>query len=65
VPVDMTTGTVTAGPVIASGTEAIRVAREFAASIAAGVASDPVAWKYHHVGNYLLNGTLPPNHGQI
>jgi hypothetical protein len=36
VPVDMTTGTVTA-----------------------------VAWKYHHVGNYLLNGALPPNHGQI
>ena len=26
---------------------------------------DPVAWKYHHVGNYLLNGALPPNHGQI
>ncbi len=20
---------------------------------------------YHHVGNYLLNGALPPNHGQI
>jgi SfnB family sulfur acquisition oxidoreductase len=26
---------------------------------------DPVAWKYRHVGNYLLNGALPPNHGQI
>ena len=26
---------------------------------------DPVAWKYHHVGNYLLNGALPPNHGHI
>ncbi len=26
---------------------------------------DPVAWKHHHVGNYLLNGALPPNHGQI
>ena len=26
---------------------------------------DPVAWKYHHVGNYLLNGAPPPNHGQI
>jgi SfnB family sulfur acquisition oxidoreductase len=26
---------------------------------------DPVAWKYHHVGNYLLNGVLPPNHGQL
>jgi hypothetical protein len=24
-----------------------------------------VAWKYHHVGNYLLNDVLPPNHGQI
>jgi hypothetical protein len=35
VPVDMTTGTVTAVPVVASG------------------------------GNYLLNSTLPPNHGQI
>ena len=26
---------------------------------------DPVDWKYHHVGNYLLNGGLPPNHGQL
>lgn len=26
---------------------------------------DPVSWKYHHVGDYLLNDTLPPNHGQI
>ena len=26
---------------------------------------DPVSWKYHHVGNYLLGGTPPPNHGQI
>jgi SfnB family sulfur acquisition oxidoreductase len=26
---------------------------------------DPVDWKYHHVGNYLLNDVLPPNHGQI
>jgi SfnB family sulfur acquisition oxidoreductase len=26
---------------------------------------DPVAWKHHHVGNYLLNDVLPPNHGQI
>ncbi|MGO9898325.1 MAG: SfnB family sulfur acquisition oxidoreductase [Solirubrobacteraceae bacterium] len=26
---------------------------------------DPVDWKYHHVGAYLLNGTLPPNHGQL
>jgi SfnB family sulfur acquisition oxidoreductase len=26
---------------------------------------DPVAWKYHHVGNYLLNDVLPPNHGQL
>lgn len=26
---------------------------------------DPVSWKYHHVGNYLLNDAFPPNHGQI
>jgi alkylation response protein AidB-like acyl-CoA dehydrogenase len=25
----------------------------------------PVAWKYHHVGNDLLNGARPPDHGQI
>ncbi|MBV9802943.1 MAG: SfnB family sulfur acquisition oxidoreductase [Solirubrobacterales bacterium] len=26
---------------------------------------DPVDWKYHHVGNFMLNGELPPNHGQL
>ena len=26
---------------------------------------DPVSWKYHHVGNFLLNDVLPPNHGQL
>jgi SfnB family sulfur acquisition oxidoreductase len=26
---------------------------------------DPVDWKYHHVGNFLLNHVLPPNHGQL
>jgi SfnB family sulfur acquisition oxidoreductase len=26
---------------------------------------DPVDWKYHHVGNYLLGDNLPPNHGQL
>ena len=26
---------------------------------------DPVDWKYQHVGNYLLNDALPPNHGQL
>jgi SfnB family sulfur acquisition oxidoreductase len=26
---------------------------------------DPGDWKYHHAGNFLLNGTLPPNHGQL
>jgi SfnB family sulfur acquisition oxidoreductase len=26
---------------------------------------DPVSWKYHHIGNYLLNDELPPNHGQL
>jgi alkylation response protein AidB-like acyl-CoA dehydrogenase len=28
-------------------------------------AHDPVAWKYHHIGNFLLNDVLPPNHGQL
>lgn len=26
---------------------------------------DPVDWKYHHAGNWLLSGVLPPNHGQL
>jgi alkylation response protein AidB-like acyl-CoA dehydrogenase len=26
---------------------------------------DPVDWEYHHVGNFLLNDALPPNHGQL
>jgi len=26
---------------------------------------DPADWKYHHTGNFLLNGALPPNHGQL
>jgi SfnB family sulfur acquisition oxidoreductase len=26
---------------------------------------DPADWKYHHAGNFLLNGALPPNHGQL
>ncbi|MGA2927092.1 MAG: acyl-CoA dehydrogenase family protein [Solirubrobacteraceae bacterium] len=26
---------------------------------------DPVDWKYQHVGDFLLNGVLPPNHGQL
>jgi SfnB family sulfur acquisition oxidoreductase len=26
---------------------------------------DPVDWKYHHVGNFLLNDAYPPNHGQL
>jgi SfnB family sulfur acquisition oxidoreductase len=26
---------------------------------------DPVRWKYHAVGNYYLNGTLPPRHAWI
>jgi SfnB family sulfur acquisition oxidoreductase len=26
---------------------------------------DPVDWKYHHIGNYLLSDILPPNHGQV
>ncbi len=28
-------------------------------------AHDPADWKYHHAGNWLLNGIAPPNHGQI
>jgi hypothetical protein len=31
----------------------------------ASVGHDPSAWKYHHLGNYLLNGALPPDRGQI
>lgn len=26
---------------------------------------DPADWKYHHVGNFLLNDALPPNHPQL
>lgn len=26
---------------------------------------DPVRWKYHHIGNFYLNGVLPPRHGAI
>ncbi|HEV3046475.1 MAG TPA: SfnB family sulfur acquisition oxidoreductase [Solirubrobacteraceae bacterium] len=26
---------------------------------------DPVRWKLQHVGRYTLNGTLPPQHGQL
>lgn len=26
---------------------------------------DPVRWKYHVVGNYLLNGVNPPRHGAL
>ena len=26
---------------------------------------DPARWKYHHVGNYYLNGVLPPRHGAL
>ncbi|WGS51714.1 SfnB family sulfur acquisition oxidoreductase [Paraburkholderia sp. D15] len=26
---------------------------------------DPVRWKYHAVGNYTLNDTLPPRHGAL
>ena len=26
---------------------------------------DPVRWKYHHIGNYYLNGLLPPRHGAL
>lgn len=26
---------------------------------------DPAAWKVQHLGRYAVDGTLPPNHGQI
>ncbi|WP_200841073.1 SfnB family sulfur acquisition oxidoreductase [Geminicoccus flavidas] len=26
---------------------------------------DPVRWKYHHIGNFHLNGVLPPRHGAL
>ncbi|MCI2422448.1 SfnB family sulfur acquisition oxidoreductase [Saccharopolyspora sp. K220] len=26
---------------------------------------DPVRWKIQHIGRYVLNGALPPRHGQI
>ncbi|MFP5076456.1 SfnB family sulfur acquisition oxidoreductase [Rhizobium sp. YIM 134829] len=26
---------------------------------------DPARWKYHHIGNFYLNGTLPPRHGAL
>jgi SfnB family sulfur acquisition oxidoreductase len=26
---------------------------------------DPVSWKYHHIGDFMLNDILPPNHGQL
>ncbi len=26
---------------------------------------DPVDWKYHHTGNWLLSAVRPPNHGQL
>jgi hypothetical protein len=59
-------------PVIASGTEAIRVARKFAASIAEGTierdrsgAVPARELATMDAGGWLLNGVLPPNHGQI
>jgi SfnB family sulfur acquisition oxidoreductase len=26
---------------------------------------DPVRWKYHRIGDFFLNGTLPPRHGAL
>ncbi len=26
---------------------------------------DPAAWKVQHLGHFVLDGTLPPNHGQL
>ena len=41
---------------------------DWRSAVPTGMASDGhdlLAWKYHHVGNYLLNGALPPGRGQI
>jgi hypothetical protein len=41
---------------------------DWRSAVPAGMASvghRPSARKYHHVGNYLLNGALPPDRGQI
>jgi len=35
------------------------------ASVRAHASHDPVDWKYHHIGHYLLSDMPPPNHGQI
>lgn len=26
---------------------------------------DPARWKLHHIGNWVLNGVAPPNHGLL
>ena len=58
-------------PVIASGIEPIRVARKFAASIAEGTierdrsGAVPARELATMDAGELLNGVLPPNHGQI
>jgi alkylation response protein AidB-like acyl-CoA dehydrogenase len=26
---------------------------------------DPASWKVQHLGRYAIEGTLPPNHGQL
>jgi len=38
---------------------------ELARLDASGLLAITVAWKYHHVGNFMLNDVLPPNHGQL
>lgn len=73
-PVDTAPRTATASrtavPLIASGAEALRagerhdLSRRWRNARTHG-SHDPVAWKYHHVGDFLLNDVLPPNHGQI
>ena len=50
----------------ASGLLAITVPRSLGGpELGAPARHDPVAWKYHHVGNFMLNDVLPPNHGQL
>jgi hypothetical protein len=32
---------------------------------AAAASRDPASWKYHHIGNFMLNDVLLPHHGQL
>jgi hypothetical protein len=76
-PFDVTVPIAAPVPVVTSGEEAIKAAVDTAITqvlrghfplvdvLSVPGSHDPAAWKYHHVGNHLLNDVLPPNHGQI